>query len=163
MMKLIHYTNEKFSLEPKQYNQSEIIWKSKPNGLWVSVEGEDGWKEWCESEEFRLENLVISYEVKLKKKANILHLRTHEEIINFSKLYPFIKPQWDTPEGRLICASYEIDWEKVAENYEGIIISPYQWECRLARESSWYYGWDCASGCIWDLECIKEFKLRKEK
>ena len=29
------------------------------------------------------------------------------------------------------------------------------------RSWYWYYGWDCASGCIWDVSCIEEFKLRK--
>ncbi len=53
--------------------------------------------------------------------------------------------------------TYQLEWDKVKDKYQGIIIAPYQWECRLALETCWYYGWDCASGCIWDLDCIKEF------
>ena len=44
----------------------------------------------------------------------------------------------------------------------GIIISPYQWDCRLALESGWYYGWDCSSGCIWDISCIQDFIFLEE-
>lgn len=54
---------------------------------------------------------------------------------------------------------YEIDWKKVTEEYQGIIISPYIWQRRLAPHTMWYYGWDVASGCIWDTDAIEEVKL----
>jgi len=156
-MKLIHYTNEEFELDPKEYPQSELNWQAKPNGLWISVEGEklgEGWKEWCQGEEFRLEHLIISYQVILKEEANILHLKTAQEIYEFSKLYPLKTRHWD-PEND----TYQLSWEDVKAKYQGIIISPYQWQCRMDIKTCWYYGWDCSSGCIWDLTCIAEFKL----
>ena len=52
----------------------------------------------------------------------------------------------------------QIDWAEVASKYDGIIISPYQWSLRLDMEMMWYYGWDCASGCIWNISAIKELK-----
>ncbi len=159
-MKLIHYTDVPFSIEPRKYDQNDVYWKNKPRGLWVSIEGKYDWKWWCEEEQFCLEDLTVSYDVKLKNDANILYLKTEEEILNLSKIYSFINPQWDNPEGRRIFGGYEVDWKKIAEEYQGIIIAPYQWKCRLAEPCSWYYGWDCASGCIWDLDCIKEFNLR---
>jgi hypothetical protein len=162
-MKLIHYSNSEFELEKLTYDQSKMSWNAKPNGLWVSVQGEYDWKWWCEEENFELENLAISYEVKLKEAANILHLKTTKEVLNFAKIYPFIKPQWDNPEGRKICANYEIDWHKVKERYQGIIIAPYQRPSRLHQDSNWYYAWDCASGCIWDIDCIEEFNLRESE
>jgi hypothetical protein len=158
-MKLIHYTNEKFSIEPRQYDQSELVWQGKPNGLWFSVEGPYDWKWWCEEEKFNLKNLAVSYEIILKEDVNILHLKTAEDILNFSKQYPFLREKWNNPIETLIFEAYEIDWNKLKSKYQGIIISPYQWNCRLSMTSIWYYGWDCASGCIWDLDCIEEFKL----
>ena len=154
MNKLIHYTNEKFSLEPRKYDQAECFWQAKPNGLWISVAGEDDWENWCKSEGFNLENLAISYEIKIKKDAHILHLKTAQEIRDFSMLYILPTRYWDSDSD-----TYQIKWDKVKEKYQAIIISPYQWSCRLALETCWYYGWDCASGCIWDLDCIEEFKL----
>jgi hypothetical protein len=160
-MKLIHYTNEKFDLKPKTYDQSELNWQAKPNGFWVSVEGPYDWEWWCKSEDYNLENLAISYEIKLKEDSKILYLETEREIYNMTIRFPYMKPQWDNPEGHLNCRTYELDWKKVKEKYQGIIIPQYQWECRMSQKSCWYYGWDCASGCIWDLTCIEEFKLNE--
>lgn len=164
-MKLIHYSSVEFELEIRKYNQNCVMWNAKPSGFWFSVEGiseeDQTWKSWCEGEKFNLEGLEVSYEIILKENANILHLKTHEEILDFGKEYPYVKPQWDNPKDRRICGTYELDWHKVKEKYLGIIIAPYQWSCRLHREVSWYYGWDCASGCIWDLTCIQELKLKE--
>jgi len=38
----------------------------------------------------------------------------------------------------------------VSKEYDGIEIAPYQWDARLSL--IWYYGWDVASGCIWNLD-----------
>jgi hypothetical protein len=162
-MKLIHYTDKPFNLEPRKYDHADVYWKNKPRGLWVSVEGEYDWKWWCEAEEFALEDLVVSYEVKLKKDANILLLSIEEEILSLTTKYPFIKPQWDNLKDRRFYEGFEINWTKIAENYQGIIISPYIWPCRLDMRCNWYYGWDCASGCLWDLSCIEEFQLIEVK
>lgn len=168
-MRLIHYSGEPISyLDKRDYDQTELTWQDKPNGLWISVEGLErlqnsyNWKEWCEVEEYGIENLAYPYEIQLHKNANILHLKSSQEIFEFTKLYPFLRDQWNNPKGRELCETYELDWNKVKEKYQGIIIAPYQWECRLALESCWYYGWDCASGCIWDISCIKEFKHMKK-
>ena len=59
---------------------------------------------------------------------------------------------------------YDIDWNRVAKKYQGIIITPYIWERRLTTTCTWYYGWDVASGCIWDNKAIKEITdARKSK
>lgn len=158
-MKFIHYTDKKFDLQPRNYVQQTPYWKNKPPGLWVSVKGENDWKSWCEAEHFNVERLAVSYEVILKENAKILFLKTREEILNLCNQYPYLKPQWDDPAGKRLCKSNEIDWEKMQREYQGIIITPYQWECRLDNDCNWYYGWDCASGCIWNIECIEEFKL----
>ena len=54
-----------------------------------------------------------------------------------------------------------IDWPKVAERYDGIIIAPYQWSRRLDGPM-WYYGWDCASGCVWRARAVLELKSMEE-
>lgn len=159
MNRLIHYTNEKFSLEPRDYDQHTRSWHTKPYGFWVSIEGENDWKDWCESEDFRVDHLAVSYEIELKENCNILHLKTCEDILNFTKTYPYLRSSLNDPD----VAVYEIEWWKVKKEYQGIIISPYQWACRMELGTSWYYGWDCASGCIWDIGCIKEFKLLDDK
>ena len=45
------------------------------------------------------------------------------------------------------------DWAKVASHYDGIEICPY---IESRRNMTWYYGWDVASGCVWNASGIKE-------
>lgn len=127
-------------------------WGAKPKGLWVSTV-EDGWYEWCSAEGFRLGSLACEAEIILVPEANILWLKTADEVRDFSKLYRC----HDDPNGGN-CAW--IDWPKVAEQYQGILIVPYQYKCRLTPDTFWYYGWDCSSGCIWDPACIGEIIRR---
>lgn len=138
----------------------------KPHGLWFSVEDypEDmNWRTWCEAEEFRLECLKFRYRVKIRHNSDILVLSSSEDIVGFSRKYAgndpidFKKYTQDFSRPDYI---YIIDWNKVMEDYDGIIIAPYQWSCRLMNPTtSWYYGWDCASGCIWNLDVIESLIL----
>lgn len=50
-----------------------------------------------------------------------------------------------------------IDWQAVASDHDGIIISPYNWPAR--HEMIWYYPWDCASGCIWNADAITSITI----
>ncbi len=153
-MKLVHFSDQPIDkLEEREYPQFDLKWQAKPNGFWVSDEDSKGWKEWCESEKFRLDFLTIAYEIIISENSNILILQSPEQIFEFTKKYPFKTRYFDSEHD-----TYQLDWNKVKSKYQGIIITPYQWDCRLALETSWYYGWDCASGCLWDLKCVKEFK-----
>ena len=160
-MNFFHYSEKELILENMVYDQFRQEWQAKPVGLWISVE--DAWKEWCENENYCIEKLKFKHQVILKQGANILYLNTAKEIADLSKRYPYLRDQWNDGIGRKICSSYEIDWLKVKSEYQGIIISPYQWDCRLLQVSCWYYGWDCASGCIWDLSCIESFTLVEQE
>lgn len=167
-MKLIHYSNDYIDyLENREYPQTDLNWQAKPNGLWFSIEEVEeydklpnnyNWKEWCEAERYRVEALIHSYQITLKDEAKILHLKTKEQILEFSKQYPLKTRDWDAEWD-----TYQLQWDEVKEKYQGIIIAPYQWDCRLSLESCWYYGWDCASGCIWDIDCIKSFNYIEQK
>lgn len=154
-MKLIHYSSERITLEPMLYDQSRDKWQAKPVGLWVSIE--DEWKKWCESENYRTQTCTHSHEVILKPNHSVLHLKTAEEVTAFGKKYPLRTRDWDAEYD-----TYQLDWHTIKKEYQGIIIAPYQWSCRLALESCWYYGWDCASGCIWDLDSIESFAFMEE-
>jgi len=53
-----------------------------------------------------------------------------------------------------------VSWEQVAKDgYQGVEITPYQWELRLDSRVNWYYSWDCASGCAWDPQAIESLQL----
>lgn len=161
-MDLTHYGAAPVTLERDQaYEQQKTrSWADKPRGLWVSVDGEDDWKSWCEGQPFNIEGLKYPHRVTLVDDANVLHIADGQQFLKFVKEYGVPDPTW---EERLNIPNYDyvaIDWTRVAAEYDGIIIAPYQWSFRLSY--MWYYGWDCASGVIWNLKAVKEFELKEK-
>ncbi len=161
--KLFHYSqHEVKKLNPIFYDKYREYWPEegamKPCGVWISVEdGEDSWFDWCKSEEFRLENLRHKYSVVIAPDAKILHLKTPQEIQLFSLEYAANDPldfSRRSPLHYQHAYIYKISWKKIKEKYDGIIIAPYQHSLRFDEVSSWYYTWDCASGCIWNLDKV---------
>lgn len=147
-MKLTHYSVNRI---PPIFDRVQIGQSDKPSGLWVSDEDEYGWAEWCvnNSPDFIAE---YRHEITLADDANILYLRTPEDIDAFTECY-----RGDNL--RQTGCIFFIDWPQVAREYDGIIITPYQWTRRLMPSTRWYYGWDCASGCIWAKKAIKSFSV----
>ena len=142
--RLLHYASERVEqLRPCNYIQRPDF---KPNGLWLSAD--DDWRRWCEGENFHLGGLAYCHEVTLARDAKILRLRDARDIDRFTARYWAELPA-------LPYLSIWIDWRKVAQKYQGIIIAPYCWSRRLEEKTRWYYGWDCASGCVWDLAAIE--------
>ena len=144
-MRLVKYSAEPLVFDPEfVYPNSHIASAvGKPVGLWVSDEspGMFGWKEWCEGETWNIGGLAHRTEFALTPGHNVLIIDTPEALAAFDAEYSTGSKYIE-----------RIDWSVVAERYDGIIITPYQWEHRLSM--MWYYGWDCASGCIWNLSAI---------
>lgn len=141
-----HYSHNIFELDRNhRYWNTHFI---KPGGLWISKDGESSWDHWCASEEFGIGD--HKYELTLLKNNNLLHLCDYADLTNFTNQYK----KADDPRFEGL-GSMWIDWDRVKQGYQGLMIFPYCWEARL--ELMWYYGWDCASGCIWDLSCVDTF------
>lgn len=140
----------------------------KPKGLWFGID--DSWISWS------LENYFMGcnhiYEVILDEEK-ILRIDNWKDFLEFEKEYEGI-PEWKKslehfrrerefdlqyPEiaihARRFTFCDHIDFPRFAQKYRGIEISPFRYERHL--ESPWYYGWDCASGCVWGG--VKELKL----
>lgn len=147
-MKLIHYSDKPLKSVYSVDQRAELFWK--PKGLWLSVEGEDDWRWWCEAENFRDIESQIATEVVVEW-DEILHIQDALDLDAFHERYS--KPAW---EG--VCHSKYPDWREIAAEYKGIVIAPYIWERRLHNDTMWYYSWDCASGCIWDHTAVLEVK-----
>lgn len=145
-LSLTHYSDSP-TLEPLavlQLTQPAM----KPRGLWVSVDGEDDWPAWCRSEQFRDTDAQHRFRVRLADDARILHLTDDAAIAQLSEDFGMdhLRGLWrKCGMAHKLHGPLYIDWQ-------GIIIAPYQWTSR--RNVSWYYGWDCASGCIWDAAAI---------
>lgn len=134
-----HWSDKPVQLGACSYGQ-EIGYK--PSGLWFDVNG--AWREWCESEEFHLDCLSHCHEIRFTDEANILRMSTAAELMRFTG--EFAAPLY-AGQG-LDMRHCGINWPGVAKIYDGILITPYIWSCRL--ELMWYYGFDCASGCVWN-------------
>lgn len=158
-MRLLHYSNAYLTkVENRRFTRTKAD-GSKPAGLWVSVEGPDDWKTWCEDKNFDLDHLTHVTEVVLAANAKIKRIQTSAAFMAFHREFK-CRPAfaansqlddhyWD---GRAI------RWDDIAKEHDGIIIAPYQGSCRLVDDAPWYLGWDCASGCIWNADAIAELR-----
>ena len=146
-MKLSHWSPRVVpKVRGRRQLKSDMGGFSKPEGFWVSVDGPCDWLEWTTSEDFG--RGAIRHRVELVRDAKVLFITNVVELDAFAKKYEKLyRFGTFTDQG--------IDWKAVAKDYHGIIIAPYQWERRLSRYSKWYYGWDCASGCIWNPKAIQ--------
>ena len=123
---------------------------TKPAGLWFTDTTEYNWKWWCRAEKFRVHKLRVVTEVVVDP-TRLLFLRSANAIDRFTK-------EFEDQKSFPFMRRWNIDWPRVAEDYAGIVITPYQWERRLTDHAKWYYTWDCASGCIWNSKAILEIK-----
>lgn len=129
----------------------------KPYGLWVSVdEGSISWPDYIESSEAWACRLRVVHDVRLAPDARILLIATAEDLDAFARRYG--RNERITPPDYY----HYIDWKEVAEAYQGIVIAPYRYDRRFDG-GLWYYGWDCASGCIWDADAIAAITVRTAK
>lgn len=150
-MELRHYprNNGEFYLAPMTYGQAV---NHKPHGFWVSVKGPTDWASWCVDNEFCADSIEREYRVELVPEANVLVLDSVASLLDFTQT--FSTPwEWESDRATALDLPRPINWPAVAQAWGGIVIAPYQWSLRM--DLHWYYGWDCASGCIWDLSQIQ--------
>lgn len=119
----------------------------KPKGLWYGKS--TAWIDWVETE---MPNWIGKnlYSLEIDK-SNVLVIKTAQQMKNFYKKYKN-KDAWISFGGN----DDYINWERVAQEYDGIEIATYFWKYR--HLFPWYYSWDVASGCIWNPKAIKSIK-----
>ena len=160
--RLMHYQAKPITFDrARVYEQVEKrASHTKPRGFWVSVEGEDDWPSWCRAEEVYQEAFGAAHEVRLADTANIRLVTSVDEIDQFHN--EFAAPTDFDIRYRYGIDHWVINWPAVVGEYDGIIIAPYLWDRRLDGGCDWYYTWDCASGCIWNLAAIESVTLLSE-
>lgn len=144
-MRFEHYSSAAVEFDPDWDYSDRAKRYDKPTGFWVSVAGEDDWPSWCRSEEFRDIDNSVRHDVILSPSANLLVLDSPAAMREFDTEYGFLDS--------IGYSGYAIDWPRLYGEYDGIVIAPYQWSERYG-ELRWYSGWDCASGCVWNLGAI---------
>lgn len=131
-------------LKRKSIEQTNI--SNKPEGFWYSID--DAWISWCKKND----NLdwigKFNYSVDISK-LNILKLYSEAKIFEFTEMYN---------DGNGIFTTF-VDWREVAKKYDGIEITVYFPHLAGDSRTNWLKGWDCASGCIWNMKNVKITKI----
>lgn len=154
----IHHsrTGTRVDAEPQVSGFSQKI-GPKPNGLWYECQdgSSETWKEFCTvgiTDGYG--KYDSTYNVILKDSGyHILHITDDRHFEKFHKMYSVNHPA--DPDGTKGFDKM-IDWPRVAEDYAGIEICPYLSDKRNDDDAFWYYGWDVASGCIWNPQGVEE-------
>lgn len=149
-MRLIHYSSKPLLKVRSMTHSEDGVGAYKTPGLWVSAEGDDDWVAWCRAESFSLGCFAHATEIILADDAKVKRLRTAKEIDQFTAEFE--------PKDRRGNWDHRIDWPAIRSRWQALIIAPYCWQRRLSSHTSWYYGWDCASGVIWDAAAVKELR-----
>jgi len=128
--------------------EDKLAGVGKPlGGLWYSIN--TSWMEWCLAEQPDWLSQYI-YEIEIAR----LVMPPLHKLSSDAKFEKF-ETEFALSDNKFRMKL--IDWLKVAEQYDGLEINPYNTFRRLG--SFWYYGWDCASGVIWRGRAIKSIKL----
>lgn len=149
----VHYGSNKFDATKVHPKNKEFPWVKPNNALWASrIDDDDGWKNWCEWNDFHPESLKQSFRFTLKDDARIIFLRYPNDLCRLPK-------RKDYPE-MILGSTYTIDFDAcVAQGIDAI---------ELLDVDALYdplYGWDCNSICILNpdiVEVIDEPETSKE-
>src|SRR5437016_4649495 len=122
---LFHYSNAPLiTVHSVEQPEKQEGWGSpyKPQGLWLSVDGEADWPNWCRSETFALEKLAKRYRIDLTDAESLLWLTTDVDLLDFTERYGK-----HLELGGHTFVGHYLDWQRVAREYPGMVIAPYQW------------------------------------
>ena len=129
---------------------------SKPTGLWLSVVSEDGgdsWSDYCKTTDTPLKCWRTEL---LLNDDTIRWVRTPAEIDELTIEYGYCRvPEAEMFKDMIDHTRSVIYWERLAVKYSGIVIAPHCPE-RRRQQDLWYYTWDCASGCVWSRNAVRE-------
>ena len=134
----IHYGSANFNPRYfKQVTNRDDYLQVKPHGgLWASrVDTKFGWRNWCESEGFRLEKLSTHFRFLVTPAAKVFHLYSSKDLDRLPhrndcfdrwEFYPdfeqMVKDGWDAIELHL--SSTDKNWKN-----DGLYWRLYGWDC----------------------------------
>lgn len=166
---VIHYGNYEYKSKRVKSIKNKH-WIKPDGGLWTSpVDSRLGWKEWCESEDFRVCDEWNSFKLQFLPTAKILVIDNLDDLINLPK-----EDKHDY-ELELKFNTEYVDYEKLLKlGIDAIWLTPEgQWETRLSNPAN-LYGWDVETVFIMNPHCcfqpeptravlIEKFKIIDEE
>lgn len=116
---------------------------TKPmGGLWASrIDAAYGWKEWCNSSDFRDCTEENSFTFSLSNNARVLYINSVNDLEDLPELHNEFG----------ICSWKLLDFEELAKTYDAI-------EVNISSDPELYfalYGWDCDSILIMNPNIIE--------
>lgn len=147
--KYIHYGSLIFNKALFRPITNNNYFNKPDGGLWASpVISDFGWKEWCESNSFRLDKLLEHFVFALKPDANVLVIQSNTALtmLDFMGYCIDYSKKYDLP---LRPDEYYLDFEKLlSDGYDAVQVF-------INNETYWsMYGWDCDSILILNPDCI---------
>lgn len=140
MISRIHNSETPIKRLKKRFVEQTNI-SNKPEGFWYGINF--SWFEFCRKSELGGWIGNFNYLVDTSQ-ANILKLYSEAKMLEFTERYN---------DGHGIFTTF-IDWVEVSKYYDGIEISKYFPHLANDSRTNWFHGWDCASGCIWNLKNV---------
>lgn len=150
-MKRLHFSDRREIF----FEDKAQVLDTKPRGLWYGFD--NSWIDWVHSNMPEWEETHFTHKFKIEvDESKILVLKAKDMV-------PFTMEFSQKRYGLKV-----INWPAIAkEGWCGIEIPQYHDELRLDFDFFWYYGWDCASGCIWNKDVLKDIvylsSLAKER
>ena len=140
----IHYGADKFEKEKFKPIKNCDCWSKPFGGFWASRDGdEDGWRTWCEDQDFYPEKLEHSFIFTIKPSANVIEIANEEDILKL--------PQWKPVAGSIkYCRSFYPDFEEcLRKGIDAIEIT------NINEAYMGLYGWDCNSILIMNPDIVE--------
>jgi hypothetical protein len=117
----------------------------KPNGLWFSVGDGADWRALSATNRWNVDDVKFQTEIVFSEYANILRAEGAADIDKLTSEY-------GKNDGQAI------DWRRVAETFDAIIIAPLCVERSGHDQTRWYRWWECSCGCVWQSHAVKRLR-----
>lgn len=144
----IHYGHDRFVPDQFRVPENRVYFTKPKGGLWASpIDAKYGWKDWCESEEFRECSDQNSFQFTLSDDSIVFNIHN---VLDLNAL-----PQ-QKHEKHL---AYDIDFEAMIQSGFDAI------ELHLSEDPELYwelYGWDCDSILILNKDVIMPITENQE-
>lgn len=141
-----HLIKEKVTEMKREAGSNMYI--NKPDfGLWGStVDCEFGWKEWCESEDFRTDTLDRYFVFKVKDGAKIFTVRKNDDVSDYLYTPHLFTLKYMFPQ------KY-IDFDKIMKEYDGMELI--HGDNYMDLHFGYFYSWDVDSIVVWNPDVIE--------
>lgn len=151
---VVHYGKNRFLKSKFIKIKNSPYWVKPDGGLWTSpVDSKWSWKEWCDSEHFRVCDDKNSFKLKFHNDSKIAII----DSLNDLKNMPFQKPKSIFPEKSFTYLNKYIDFEKLVKiGIDAIWLTEKGINQTHLSQPVNLYGWDVETVLVLNKKCCFE-------